>query len=161
MFISRVSADPPQEMSADTKTASSTAPAAVTADSKGPYELPDHSKHAEELLFTARTMATKGKGLLAADEPADFQACRFSPHGIANTRENRQLYRTLLFTAKDVNQYLSGVIVSEDTLIEKTIDGKSDLISLLLKQKIVVGVKADDVSSCLYAYRLPSFLYSL
>jgi len=96
-----------------------------------------------ELIATAKKIATKGKGLLAADESTGTIGNRFKDIGVENNKENRRLYRQLLFTTRGLNQYISGVIFYDETFWQKTDDGK-DFTKLLLENDIVVGIKLDE-----------------
>ena len=70
---------------------------------------------------------------------------RFTPIGVENSEENRRQYRELLFTAPGIEQYIGGVIFYEETLYQKTSEGKlfTDLIS---ERGILPGIKIDLVS---------------
>lgn len=95
------------------------------------------------LLLTSITAAIHtGKGILAADESTGTIGSRFADIKIENTRENRRDYRKLLFTTPGLSQYISGVIMFEETLNDKDENGK-DLIAFLTEQKIVLGIKVD------------------
>src|SRR5438034_8952352 len=76
----------------------------------------------ELLSKTAAAMVAKGKGLLAADESSGTCETRFKSIGVECTEENRRAYRGLLFTTPGVEQYLSGVILFDETLRQKTND---------------------------------------
>jgi fructose-bisphosphate aldolase class I len=64
-----------------------------------------------------------GRGILAADESQPTITKRFKALGIESTEETRRSYRTLLFTTRGVEEYLSGVILFEETLSQKADDG--------------------------------------
>ncbi|KAL2642194.1 hypothetical protein R1flu_009781 [Riccia fluitans] len=99
-------------------------------------------KYAEELKATAAYIATPGKGILAADESTGTIGKRLSSIKVENVEANRQALRQLLFTAPDVHQYLSGVILFEETLYQKTDDGV--LFSKLLQDhNVIPGIKVD------------------
>ena len=122
------------------------------------------------LVENAAKIVAPGKGILAADErsfsfflsfssnPSTFlfslslSFCstgtigkRFTPIGVENSEENRRQYRELLFTAPGIEQYIGGVIFYEETLYQKTSEGKlfTDLIS---ERGILPGIKIDLVS---------------
>lgn len=101
------------------------------------------NKYADELRATARQIATPGKGILAADESTGTIGKRFAAINVENTRANRREYRRLLFTTKGLGQNVSGAILYEETLYEKTEDGKTDLIDYLKEEGVVVGIKVD------------------
>lgn len=87
-------------------------------------------------------IATEGKGILAADESTGTIGKRFAPIDVENTEENRQAYRQLLFTAPNLSDHISGVIMYEETLYQKADDG-TPFVELLAKQGIAVGIKVD------------------
>mmetsp|Transcript_26488 Transcript_26488/g.26136 ORF Transcript_26488/g.26136 Transcript_26488/m.26136 type:complete len:360 (-) Transcript_26488:38-1117(-) len=96
----------------------------------------------QELIETARRIATPGKGILAADESTGTIGQRFSKINVENNYENRQAYRSLLFTTPGIGQYISGVIQYEETLDNKLEDGTS-LQVVLQREGIVPGIKVD------------------
>lgn len=83
-----------------------------------------------------------GRGILAADESVKTMAKRFAPIATPNTPERRQDFRELLFTAPDIEQYVSGVIL-HDTTIRQTTDGGMPFADLLSSRGIVPGIKVD------------------
>jgi len=100
------------------------------------------AKYKDELVRTARAVASSGKGILAADESTGTIKARFDKIGVENTEENRRAYRELLFTSPKISDYISGVIMYEETLYQKTADGKP--FTQLLKEKgILTGIKVD------------------
>jgi len=108
------------------------------------YKVPylHNNKYAAELIQTARTIATPGKGILAADESTGTIGSRLSEIKLENNRANRRDYRLMLFTAPGLEKSISGVITFEETLYDKTDDGK-ELISFLKEKGIVIGIKVD------------------
>jgi len=100
-------------------------------------------KFGAELIATARKIAAPGKGILAADESTGTIGSRFAKFKLENNRENRRAYRHLLFTTPDLEKYISGAILFEETLFEKTEDGKKDLVDFLKEKGIVIGAKVD------------------
>lgn len=99
-------------------------------------------KYAEELIKTAKYIATPGKGILAADESTGTIGKRLSSIKVENVESNRQCLRQLLFTAPDTQQYLSGVILFEETLYQKTDDG-IPFVKVLQDAGVVPGIKVD------------------
>ena len=83
-----------------------------------------------------------GKGLLAADESNGTIGKRFSDIGIENTEENRENYRVLLATTPELDKYISGVILFEETFQHKDANGKS-VVELFSEQGILPGIKVD------------------
>ena len=95
-----------------------------------------------DLERVANAMVAKGKGILAADESTSTIAKRFEKIGAQNIEENRRAYRELLFTAPDVAQWISGVILYDETIRQKTKDGVP-FTDLLTRLSIIPGIKVD------------------
>lgn len=110
-----------------------------------PYKHPYISKNKfeAELIATARLIATPGKGILAADESTGTIGSRFKEIGVGNTRENRVEYRRLLFNTPGLEQYISGVILFEETLFDKDPSSGGLLVQPLKDRGIVLGIKVD------------------
>ncbi len=87
-------------------------------------------------------MSTPGKGILAADESTGTITKRFKMIEVECTEENRRRYRELLFQAPGIQKYISGVILFEETTMQKTYNGKN-LVELLVNRGIVPGIKVD------------------
>eukprot|EP01068_Selenidium_serpulae_P016425 Selendium_serpulae@DN6296_c0_g1_i1.p1 len=96
----------------------------------------------KELAETAKKVAAPGKGILAADESTGTIKKRFDGISVEATEENRASYRELLFKTKDLNKYISGAILYEETLFQKTASGPA-MTQLLNDQGIVIGIKTD------------------
>jgi len=96
----------------------------------------------DELIATARAIATPGKGILAADESTGTIGNRFKDIKVENNRENRREYRKLLFSTPGIGKYISGAIMFEETLYEKDENGV-DLISYLKENGVILGIKVD------------------
>lgn len=96
----------------------------------------------EDLQKTILDMVQPGKGILAADESLPTIAKRLDPIGVPPNEENRRVYRTLLCTAPDIEKYISGVILFEETLTQKSNEGVP-LSQVLQQRGIVPGVKVD------------------
>jgi fructose-bisphosphate aldolase, class I len=94
------------------------------------------------LSKTAAAMVAKGKGILAADESSGTCETRFKSIGVECTEESRRTYRGLLFTTPGAEQYLSGVILFDETLRQKTNDGVP-FPDYLAKKGIIPGIKVD------------------
>lgn len=99
-------------------------------------------KYDQQLRDTAKAMVASGKGLLAADESNPTCAKRFEGVGLENTEENRRAYRQLLLTTPGVEQYLSGIILFDETIRQKDDDGKS-FVEHLKAEGIIPGIKVD------------------
>ncbi|EDM47160.1 class I fructose-bisphosphate aldolase [Marinobacter algicola] len=96
----------------------------------------------EQLESTIRELVCEGKGILAADESNPTIAKRFKAVGVESTEENRRHYRNLILAAPGLGEYVSGVILFEETLRQHADDGTS-LPSIAAKQGIVPGIKVD------------------
>jgi fructose-bisphosphate aldolase, class I len=79
---------------------------------------------------------------LAADESTGTIGTRFQKINVENNEENRRAYRELLFTSEGIENYISGVIMYEETLDHKTADG-TNLVELLQSKGIIPGIKVD------------------
>ena len=99
-------------------------------------------KYREELRETASRLAAKGKGLLAVDESTPTIGKRLAGINIENTEENRQAYRGMLFTTEGLGDYISGVILFEETLYQKHLDGES-MVSKIHNLGVIPGIKVD------------------
>ncbi|KAK4345419.1 hypothetical protein RND71_035595 [Anisodus tanguticus] len=100
------------------------------------------SAYADELVKTAKTIASPGRGILAMDELNATCGKRLASIGLENTEANRQAYRTLLVTAPSLGEYISGSILFEETLYQSTVDGRK-MVDVLVEQNIVPGIKVD------------------
>ena len=96
----------------------------------------------EVMQATIAKLIRPGRGILAADESLPTIAKRFQPLGIENTEETRRAYRSLLFTAPGVEEFISGAILFEETLGQGTADG-TPLPRVLDRRGIVPGIKVD------------------
>lgn len=95
-----------------------------------------------QMSETMEQLVQHQKGILAADESTGTIAKRFNSIHIENTEENRRAYREMLFTTPQLEQYISGVILFEETLAQKTHDG-IPFVELLNGKGIVPGIKVD------------------
>src|SRR5919197_4670745 len=94
------------------------------------------------LSKTAAAMVAKGKGILAADESSGTCEKRFKSVGVESTEENRRTYRNLLFSTPGVEQFLSGVILFDETARQKANDG-TPIPEYLAKKGVIPGIKVD------------------
>jgi len=97
---------------------------------------------AKLMTETARAMVAPGKGLLAADESAGTCKKRFDSVSVECTEENRRAYRELLFTTPGLPQFVSGVILFDETIRQKTKDGVP-FAEYLKKNGVLPGIKVD------------------
>jgi fructose-bisphosphate aldolase, class I len=96
----------------------------------------------QTLSKTAAAMVAKGKGILAADESSGTCEKRFTSVGVECTEETRRTYRSLLLGTQGIEQYLSGVILFDETVRQKSNDGAL-FPQYLAKKGIIPGVKVD------------------
>ena len=94
------------------------------------------------LSKTAAAMVARGKGILAADESSGTCEKRFKTVGVECTEESRRVYRGLLFGTPGVEQFLSGVILFDETARQKSGDG-APFPQYLAKKGIIPGIKVD------------------
>jgi fructose-bisphosphate aldolase, class I len=95
-----------------------------------------------ELENVATAMVAPGKGLLAADESTPTIGKRFAAISVKSTEETRRSYRELLFTAPGLGEYISGVILYDETLRQATLDGVP-FAQVLDRSGILPGIKVD------------------
>jgi len=95
-----------------------------------------------ELETIARAMVATGKGILAADESTGTIKKRFDQIKLESTEEHRRAYREMLFTSPGMSEYISGVILYDETLRQKCADG-TPFAAHLKKLGVVPGIKVD------------------
>jgi len=95
-----------------------------------------------DLNQTARALVAPRKGILAADESGGTIKKRFDSIGIESTEDNRRAYRDLLFTAAGSAEYISGVILYDETIRQTALDG-TPFPKLLEGLGIIPGIKVD------------------
>jgi len=95
-----------------------------------------------ELARIARAMVAKDKGILAADESTSTIKKRFDGIKLESTEEHRRSYREMLFTAPEAKNYISGVILFDETIRQKTKDG-TPFPEYLTKNGMLPGIKVD------------------
>lgn len=97
----------------------------------------------ERLEDIAAAIAPTGKGILAADESSGTIKKRFDSIGVESTEENRRDYREMLFRSTDaMENYISGVILFDETLRQKAADG-TPLAEIIRAAGSVPGIKVD------------------
>lgn len=97
---------------------------------------------APELELTARALVAPGKGILAADESDGTIKKRFDSIDVESTEDNRRAYRELLFTTEGVEDYISGVILYDETIRQQASDG-TPFPELLASKGVIPGIKVD------------------
>jgi fructose-bisphosphate aldolase, class I len=95
-----------------------------------------------ELHETAKALVAEGKGILAADESDRTIKKRFDSIGVESTEENRRAYRDLLFSTPGAEEFISGVILFDETIRQSSADG-TPFPKLLESRGIVPGIKVD------------------
>ncbi|MBU2952631.1 class I fructose-bisphosphate aldolase [Marinobacter sp. F3R08] len=96
----------------------------------------------EELSATIQELVQPGKGILAADESHPTIAKRFKAIGVESAEEKRREYRSLIFSAAGLGEFISGVILFEETLGQNSLDNVP-IPKLLASNGIVPGIKVD------------------
>ena len=96
----------------------------------------------DALNEVARAIVAPGKGILAADESSGTIKKRFDAIGVESTETNRRDYREMLFSTKGAGDFISGVILFDETIRQSAADG-TRLVKLLEDQGIIPGIKVD------------------
>lgn len=95
------------------------------------------------LTETARKLVAPAKGILAADESLGNIQKKFESIGVESTEETRRAYRELLFTASGTEEFISGVILFDETVWQKTADG-TPFPQVISQKGILPGIKVDE-----------------
>jgi fructose-bisphosphate aldolase class I len=96
----------------------------------------------DELRATATALVAPGKGILAADESSGTIKKRFDSIQVESTEDQRRAYRELLFSADGAAEFISGVILYDETLRQRAADG-TPLPEVLSRQGVIPGIKVD------------------
>jgi fructose-bisphosphate aldolase class I len=96
----------------------------------------------QDLESIATTLVADGKGILAADESIPTLTKRFDTLGIKSTEQSRRTYREMLFTTKGAAEFISGAIMYDETIRQKS-SGGTPLVQVLSDQGILPGIKVD------------------
>ena len=99
----------------------------------------------------ANAMVEKGRGILAADESTPTCTKRFDSIGVDSTEANRNAYRDMLFTTPDMEEFISGVILFDETLRQSTLKDGTPFPEYLTNLNVIPGIKVDKG-----AHNLPS-----
>ncbi|HED33893.1 MAG TPA: fructose-bisphosphate aldolase class I [Gammaproteobacteria bacterium] len=99
-------------------------------------------QYSVELEATIKDLVQKGCGILAADESTPTIARRFKAINVESTEENRRAWRSLIVTTTGLGEYISGIILFEESLMQKTEGGKT-IPEAAWSQGIVPGIKVD------------------
>ena len=95
-----------------------------------------------ELNDTARALVAPAKGILAADESTNTIKRRFDSINVESTEQSRRDYREMLFRTPGANEYISGVILYDETLRQRGADG-TPIVDILQEQGVIPGIKVD------------------
>ncbi len=95
-----------------------------------------------EIDAIARALVAPGKGLLAADETPTTLGKRLEAYGVESSAESRRDFREMLFGARDIGAFISGVILQDETIHQKSSRGQP-LVELLTERGIIPGIKVD------------------
>ena len=96
----------------------------------------------QKLIDTAQALVVKSKGILAADESGGTIKRRFDSINVESTEDNRRDYREMLFRTEGVSDYISGVILFDETIKQNGADG-TPIVKILLDRGIIPGIKVD------------------
>ena len=96
-----------------------------------------------ELNSVASAMVARKKGILAADESTGTMTSRLDSIGVESTVETRRQWRQLLFTTPDIGDYISGVIMYDET-IRQSDDSGVGLVEVLAASNVLTGIKVDN-----------------
>ena len=97
---------------------------------------------AQSLAAVAQAMVAPGKGILAADESSGTIKKRFDSIKLESTAESRRAYRDMLFTTPGASEFISGVILYDETLRQSTLSGVP-FPKYLAQQGMIPGIKVD------------------
>jgi fructose-bisphosphate aldolase class I len=96
----------------------------------------------DQLPEIAEAMVARGKGIIAIDESNATIKKRFDSVGVENTEENRRAYREMLLTTPGLAEHISGAILYDETLRQKTKDGVP-FTKVMMDNGILPGIKVD------------------
>ncbi len=96
----------------------------------------------QDLEATARELVAAGKGILAADESVATATRRFHALGIASTAETRRAWREVLITTPGLSQFVSGMILYDETIRQTDRNGEP-FAEVLARAGILPGIKVD------------------
>ena len=96
-----------------------------------------------ELHAVAYKMVEKGKGILAADESTPTCTKRFASINTDSTAESRNFYRNMLFTTENIEKYISGVILFDETFHQSELSSGMKFPEFLKSKNILPGIKVD------------------
>jgi fructose-bisphosphate aldolase, class I len=97
----------------------------------------------QQLQSTAQALVAEGKGILAADESTGTIKKRLDSIGVESTEDTRRAYRELLFTTEGAEEFISGVILYDETIRQSASDG-TPFPKVLESRGIIPGIKVDN-----------------
>lgn len=106
----------------------------------------------QSMTQTAQALVAPGKGILAADESAPTIAKRLAAVGLESTEPRRRAYREMLFSTAGLGEFISGVILFDETIRQQAADG-TPLVEVLRRQGIIPGIKVDAGTKPLAGFR--------
>jgi len=95
-----------------------------------------------DLTDIAQALVADGKGILAADETVPTVTKRLGAQKIESTPDSRRAYREMFFTTPEIAQFISGVILQDETIRQKSVQGIA-IVDVLSRQGILPGIKVD------------------
>ena len=101
------------------------------------------SLNLDNMNDVAEAMTASGKGILAADESTGTIGKRLDQINTESTEQTRNAYRDLLFTADGLDQYISGVIMYDETFHQSSLSGSVVYPEYLASKGIIPGIKVD------------------
>ena len=104
-----------------------------------------------DLQGAAQALVAQGKGILAADESTPTITKRFKSIDLLSTEENRRAYREMLFTAPQLGDFISGVILFDETIRQEAADG-TPFPEVLGRQGVIAGIKVDKGAKALAGF---------
>ena len=96
----------------------------------------------QAMIDVAQAIVAPGRGILAADESDSTIKRRFDSIGVESTFENRRDYREGLFRTAGASEFISGIILFDETIRQAGADG-TPLVEVLTDQGIIPGIKVD------------------
>src|SRR5262249_18591465 len=117
----------------------------LDASARGPQDQDNTGRirmTSHDLESVALTLVAEGKGILAADETIPTLTRRFDTLGIQSTEQSRRTYREMLFTSPGAAEFISGVIMYDETIRQKS-SGGMPLAEVQTVQGILPGIKVD------------------
>jgi fructose-bisphosphate aldolase class I len=105
----------------------------------------------QSMDHTAQALVAPGKGILAADESTPTMAKRLTGIGLESTEPRRRAYRELMFTTEGLSEYISGVILYDETIRQRTADGRP-FAEVLSAAGVIPGIKVDAGTKPLAAF---------